>query len=68
MVAYKFHLGIELSTEGFGLLAVELGLFVLRAMDLETVTAAEGKLSSGSQSYGWKTDWMDVWVLNRERL
>jgi hypothetical protein len=67
-VPYRFQLGIELSTEGSGLLAQELGLFMLRAMDLETVTAAEGRLTSGSQSCGWKTDWMDVWMLNRERL
>ena len=53
---YKFQLGIELNAEGFGVLAVELGLFMLRAMDLETVTAAEGRLSSDSQSCGWKTD------------
>jgi hypothetical protein len=56
------------NAEGFGVLAVELGLFMLRAMDPETVTAAEGRLSFGSQSCGWKTDWMDVWVLNRGRL
>jgi hypothetical protein len=48
MVPYKFQLGIELNAEGVGILAEEFGLFMLRAMDQETVTAADGRLSSGN--------------------
>jgi hypothetical protein len=59
---------MNLNAEGFGVLAAELGLFMLRAMDLETVTAVDGRLSSGTQSCGWKTDWMDVWLLNGGKL
>jgi len=58
MVPCKFQLGIELNAEDFGILVAEFGLFMLRAMDQETVTAADGRLSSGSQSCGRKTGWM----------
>jgi hypothetical protein len=54
MVPYIFRLGIEPNAEGFGVLTAELGLFMLRATDPETVTAAEGRLSSGGQSCGRK--------------